>query len=273
MLNCHRKIKKGFGMDVIEKDAMLLTNSELKSFMCGLSSDYRPVLLRNGIKRMSQDKWFVFLKVECGFKVDSRHPVGDSNNWKLNDSYKVEHKQWGEISYQPGKATSYAFSKTRQPLHTDNAFLKDSPDLNFNIMVKQAVEGGFNTVYPVHKIINDLSELNPLLLEKLLKNKVKVQKGEGAEANETYILQDVNGGLADWNFYRTIKDSPTINSMCEEFFQFLEDSEQAGRVEKVLMETGDCLIWNDKRIFHGRTSFEAQEPFDRVLRQSMWHFV
>ena len=260
-------------MYIVEKDALGLTNSELKNLMRSLSGNYNPVLLRNGIKRMSQDQWFVFLNAECGFAVDSRHPVGESSNWSLNDSYKIEHKHWGEISYQPDKAISYAFSKTRQPLHTDNAFLKNSPDLNFNIMVKQAIEGGFTTVYPAHKVINDLSELNPLLLEKLLTNKVKVQKGEGAEANETFILQDVDGGLADWNFYRTIKDSPLINSMCEEFFQFLEDSEQAGRVARVRMRTGDCLVWNDKRILHGRTAFDAEEPFDRILRQSMWHFV
>ena len=260
-------------MQVIEKNALTLTDSDLKILMRNLNQDYRPVLLRNGIERMTQDKWFDFLNEECGFTADSRHPVGESSNWKLDDSYKIEHKQWGEISYQPDKAISYAFSKTRQPLHTDNAFLKDSPDLNFNIMVKQAKEGGFNTVYPVHKIISDLRDINPLLLEKLLSTKVRVQKGEGSEENITYILKDIEGGIADWNFYRTIKDSPLIDSMCEEFFQFLEESEHAGRVMRVRMETGDCLVWNDKRILHGRTAFEAEEAFDRILRQSMWHFV
>lgn len=259
-------------MDLVDVDARYLSDGDLKLLVLGLEESDMPLLLRNGLARMDQEGWFDFLETRCLLRSDKRHPVGQADRWNLKDEYKVKYQKWGEISYQPDKAIAYAFSKTHQPLHTDNAFLKNGPSLNFNIMVKQACRGGSTTIYPVRWIIRALESREPALLEKLLTYEISVQKGDDEPPNVTRVLTRNNGGEASWNYYRTTKDRPEVAEMADAFFSFLNHCEKQGLTETVHLNTGDCLAWNDNKILHGRTAFDATKPFDRILRQSMWHF-
>ena len=259
-------------MNLLEIDALSISDSDLKLLVLGLEESDTPLLLRNGLARMDQEDWFNFLETQCLLRSDKRHPVGRADRWRLNDKYKIKYQRWGEISYQPDKAMAYAFSKTRQPLHTDNAFLRNGPSLNFNVMVKQACRGGSTTIYAVRRVIRALEAQAPALLNRLLTYEISVQKGDNEPPNVTQALTRNNGGEASWNYYRTVKDRPKIAKMAEDFFRFLDDCEEQKLVDLVHLNTGDCLAWNDNKILHGRTAFEATKPFDRILRQSMWHF-
>ena len=52
----------------------------------------------------------------------------------------------------------------------------------------------------------------------------------------------------------------------EAFFGYLRDSK---RVREALVEVklkpGDCVVWKDERVLHGRNAFLAQEIAERFL--------
>jgi len=255
---------------IIEVDAQDVDLATLEGMLKGLELDPRPILIKNALSLYDQEQWYRYLEEQCSFLSDSRHFSG--TDWKMGDSYSIESQKWWEVSYQPDKATSYAFSKTPQPLHNDNAFFQDGADLNFNLMIKQAENGGENTIYFLSDLIDDLREKDPRLLKRLLETTVVIKKGDGPEKNVTNILIDSVPPTSNWNYYRTLKDDSEVEALCEQFFVFLGEQEKTGRVRRVRLESGDGLVWNDKYILHGRTGFDADEAFDRVFRQSTWRF-
>ncbi|MDA9880669.1 TauD/TfdA family dioxygenase [Candidatus Pelagibacter sp.] len=243
------------------------TDSISKICSCLKNIEYSkdPLVIKGGLYLYNLDEWEKFLTNECGFILDNRHP-----NYL---SHEIERYSWWEISYQPDKATSFAYSNTPQPLHNDNAWFKNGADFNFNIMKKQVVNGGESTYYSVDKIINDLNKKNPSLLEKLLTIPVTISKGKNEFSNRTTIIsKKQNNYRIFWNYFRINKDDSIIKKMVNDFFNFLKTQEENGFVNCSKFEEGDCFVWNDSLLLHGRKSFEAQKPFDRVINQSMWYF-
>lgn len=237
--------------------------ADLISQLKNLSSSETPLIIRNGLQYKSKAQWFNFLKNQCHFLEDRRH---------FSDGNQLTHADWWEISYQPEKAKSYAYSNTRQPLHCDNAWFSDPAEINFFCMHKQARQGGQQTIYPVSRIINDLENEAPILFSDLTSIPVIIKKGQGQEQNQTTIIQ-LNKAQAkiSWNFYRTEKASAKIQVMCEHFFRFLEKKEQTNSVERIHANSGDCFAFNDALLLHGREAFTATEPSERILYQSMWN--
>ena len=218
-------------------------------------------VLRGGGRRMSLDDWSRFLSTECGFGHDKRH---------YNIAAAIEISDWWEISYQPEKSVSYAYSKTRQPLHNDNAWFSDPAEVNFFVMKKQAPAGGENFFYPVPRLVEDLAKLDPQLLRDLTQTLVVIKKGEGEHFNRTTIIVPGDEPRIFWNFHRTEKPTPEIAALCDRFSAFLQKQEATSSVERMRSASGDAFCFHDQKILHGRTAFEATEPFERVLYQSMW---
>ena len=245
----------------IETDSI----SNIISCLRNIKYSQNPLVIKGGLDLYNLDEWEKFLKNECGFKIDNRHP-----NYL---SHKIEQYSWWEISYQPDKATSFAYSNTPQPLHNDNAWFKDGADFNFNIMKKQAISGGESTYYSVEKIISDLKKIKPSLLEKLATIPVTISKGNNDFSNHTTIISKKGENYRIfWNYFRINKDDLNIKKMVDDFFNFLKTQEESGFVNYSKFEAGDCFVWNDSLLLHGRKSFEAHKSFDRVINQSMWYF-
>ncbi|WP_341915046.1 TauD/TfdA family dioxygenase [Polaromonas sp. YR568] len=240
-----------------------LSLSEVKNEILSLRLSEEPLIIRGGKKFLNASEWKSFLLADCGLKHDRSH---------YNFSEKLELADWWEISFQPDKATSYAYSNTKQPFHTDNAWFSQPAELNFFIMEKQAASGGEQMFYQVSRLFQDLASEEPALFKDLTTTKVVISKGDGGYFNETTILKDSNSPQVFWNFYRTDKSHQDIMRMCNAFFEFLERKERTRSVELVKCETDDCFVFNDTRMLHARNSFEATLPFDRILIQSMWHF-
>jgi alpha-ketoglutarate-dependent taurine dioxygenase len=249
------------------------------------------VVKRGGLK-IPKEEWIRLLENRFGLIADRRH---FTPKWAADDAKRMERElaegrasggstaaqvaekerqmapaDWWEISYQPDKAQAYAYSKTRQPLHTDNAWFADPAEINFFIMRKQAVAGGEQTIYPLSRLIEDLSREDPGLFRDLTSVPVTIRKGDNDYYNRTPIIALANTPRVYWNYYRTEKPTPEINAMCEAFFGYLEGKEATPSVEKIRCATGDCLSFNDLKMLHGRTAFVANEPRDRVLLHSMW---
>ena len=255
------------------------------------------LVIRRGAKVISKDRWIELLAKECDLTLDRRH---FDPEWAANDARRIAFKHsemvgttsdlaessvqdqvkltdWGEISYQPERDLSYAFSKTPQPLHTDNAWFSDPSEISFFVMDKQAVNGGEQIIYPMSRLIEDLSIKAPGLLIDLSTIEVVIKKGDQiynktSNYNKTSIikLKARPRPKIFWNYYRTDKSSPEVAAMCEAFFVFLKQQLETTSVEKVWCETGDCLSFNDLYMLHGRTAYEARNPRDRVLLHSMW---
>lgn len=220
------------------------------------------LVIRNGRHRsLSRAEWAQLLEDDCCMTLDARQ-------YSYEENLVLE--PWWEISNQPDKATSYAYSTTPQPFHNDNAWFADPAEINFFVMEKQAVSGGEQLIYPVSRLIEDLQKLDPTLLTDLTATSVTIRKGGGDYQNMTPILTLDDGGRVYWNYYRTVKTDSFVNDLCERFFTFLKGRESSSSIYTVRCESGDSLAFNDQRLLHARGAFVAHQPRDRILYQSMW---
>lgn len=214
-----------------------------------------------GVGLDKPDFWSQLLQQRCGWKADTRH---------IDYDLSLEQQIWWEITNDPSRADSYAYSSTAQPLHTDNSWFQDPAEVNFFLMNRQASEGGAQTIYEVHHLVEDLDRLDTALLHDLTDTEIVIKKGQGAPPNRTRILRLEPDPRISWNYYRTIRDSTEVNELCERFFNFLIQAEKSGRVQDVKLRSGDCLVMADDRVLHGRRAFSAATPGERSLLQSMW---
>lgn len=237
--------------DILAQQLLLNCRSEKLSVIRN-AMDYTD---RNALHRMM---------ASLGFRHDARH---------LNvESHVLENNAWWEISYQPHRETlAYAHSKTRQPLHCDNAWFSDAAELNLFVMEKQALAGGEQVFYPVSSLIADLKRQQPALLNLLIETEVVIRKGdESGLWNKTPILKMGAQPKVFWNYYRIQKDVSKVADMCESFFCFLEQRMLSGDLPHLRANDGDLFFFNDQLALHGRTAFEATELSHRVLFHSCW---
>lgn len=220
-------------------------------------------VIRNAMEYTDRDAVLSMMR-SFGFQHDSRHYHAESHT--------LENRDWWEISYQPQRDTkAYTYSKTRQPLHCDNAWFSDAPELNLFVMEKQAPLGGEQVLYPVSALLADLKSHQPALLKSLVETKVIIRKGdEPGVWNETPILKIGAKPQVFWNYYRIKKDTSKVADMCESFFHFLEERMLSGYLPQLRANDGDLFFFNDQLVLHGRMAFEATELSERVLLQSSW---
>lgn len=241
------------------------TEDEFCALMPLVESQGKVIKVKNGISLRSLQEWRELLKGTLGLVEDKRH---------FDHQSKLTQSDWWEISYQADKATSYAYSNTRQPLHTDNAWFADPAELNFFCMRKQAQHGGEQTVIPLDRLIDHMTTDAPELLHDLCSTPVTIQKGVGEYKHDTTIIKQDNGlPRVFWNYYRTDKSQKQVEQLCEAFFNYLEALEATSLVERMHCNSGDCFVFNDTLMLHGREAFTVQENKDRVLLQSMWKYA
>ena len=208
---------------------------------------------------ISKDLWFNYLTTK--FTSDTRH---------FGFDLSLDSAKWWEISNQEDKSSSYAYSTTQQPFHTDNAWFSDPAEINFFYMEKQVAVGGEQIFYPVSRLLNDLQADDPSLLSDLLQTTVTIKKGHNSLQNTTKILIDEDGGKVFWNFYRTDKTDPFVAKMCERFFDYLSHKWLSPSVIPMKLASGESAAFDDMKTLHGRNSFMANKSYQRVLLQSMW---
>ena len=230
----------------------------LKKLVFEISQGCKVLSIKNYLQFFSIKKLMFFLENEMNYSLDRRH-----FDYKSNST----HSDWWTISYDPEKDKVYTYSKTRQPLHTDNSWFSEPAEMNFFYMEKQVDNGGENTFYPIDRLITDLQKDEPSLLDDLQSIEVIIKKGDSDDCNKTTII---NEEKIYWNFYRTIKDDKITNDMCDHFFKYLGEKEATNSVETYKSESGDIFCFNDLTILHGRLAYHAIEKNDRVLHQSMW---
>jgi len=221
--------------------------------------------LPSGSTGFVPDQWFQFLSSLDFLKPDRRH---------FDVSSKLDERDWWAIAYDPSKGHTYAHSKTTQPFHTDNSWFESPPELNFFFLEKQATQGGHQLIYPARRLVDDLQTLAPQLLNDLINTVVTIKKGDEFEGHRTPIIKLLNNQVkVYWNYYRIEKENPAISKLCDAFFQFLKQQMLSNSIIRLASKSGDAFCFNDSLLLHARESFVAEKKGDRILLQSMWHFV
>lgn len=261
----------------------------LREAIFALETSEDVLRIPGGAKTIDRDGWVKIL-TDMGLILDRRHfdpnwaakyaekhviVAGAAEAVQVRENFdnrqEMKPQDWWEVSYQPGRDSAYSYSKTRQPLHTDNAWFADQAPIDFFIMQKQAVAGGEQVIYPVSRLIADLSSEEPALYDQILNTPVTIKKGEGDFFHHTTVIVPGANPRVYWNYYRTEKPTPEVKAMCEALFSFLEKKESTASVQRMRCETLDCFVFNDTKLLHGRGAFAAEKAFDRVLLQSMWY--
>jgi len=220
------------------------------------------IVFENALSKFDRD-WF-FSAFQNSGRVNSETTQIDVKSLKKFD------QTWWEIRYDPQNQNVYKHSKTRQPLHTDNAFLENPPRISLFAMERQVNGGGESTLMPLSALVSILDHENPKLLKELSTNTFKISKGEEVRPHFTPII-NLNNMEINWNYYRTDKADPSHARIVEEFFQFLEKLEEDGRIFIRKFNSGDVYIFNDLKHLHARKAFDADASGDRLLCHSMWH--
>jgi len=222
------------------------------------------IIFNNAYKYYNEKWWVQNLKATNLINVDVRH--FDPSTSKLQDSF------FWSIKYKKDIENVYAFSKNRQPLHTDNGWFNNPPKISFFIMKKQAETGGESTILPLDILLKKLRQKNLSLLEKLISYEITLSKNSKVDLNKTSIINK-EGNEIYWNYYRIDKKDANIKNLCEDFFEFLENMEIENEIDVIKFNENDCYMFNDTKFLHGRKSFGSSTIINRELLHSQWQII
>lgn len=172
--------------------------------------------------------------------------------------------QWLDVRYDPRHANTYRHSNTRQPLHTDGAYITSfNFDIVFLFCTEQATSGGETVFVDADDLVALLKNKAPDLLDQLQRREVIFGKGNFGIKKEKIIDRDDRGWLLNWNHHRIAADnSNAIKEMTATFHHFLEtEIVETERFTPVLLKKGECVYFTDRRVLHGRKAFQG----DRCL--------
>jgi len=221
------------------------------------------VHLRNVPSSADFKKFYSDLVDELGeiLNVDEDIKTGDANS----------QERWTDVRYDKENAHTFRHSNTRQPLHTDAAYMNFEMDVNFFFCMENAEIGGATTFIDSTDLLYILEKYEPVLLEKLKTFEVDFGKGNNQRKRKKIIDNDARGTVLNWNYFRVMPDNtPEVLVMCEEFNKFLEEKVVAGGLlTNVYLKPGEAAFFQDDRLLHGRNSFYG----NRTLIKGGFNFI
>jgi alpha-ketoglutarate-dependent taurine dioxygenase len=178
------------------------------------------------------------------------------------------------------KAENVAYTNVALALHQDLAYYESPPGLQILFCLKQSDNGGESTFADAHAAAESLRIKDPDAFRVLLKEKCTFQKiHDLREVPARYIYRrphiELNDkGLVNAVFWSPPFEGPFMSSLSSSF-----DNEEDSAIvvenyyhayrsfrEEILrhqvqvrLSPGDMAIWNQRRVLHGRNSFEGGE--------------
>ena len=221
------------------------------------------VHLRNVPADADFKKFYSDLVDELGeiLNVDEDIKTGDANS----------QERWTDVRYDKENSFTFRHSNTRQPLHTDAAYMNFEMDVNFFFCMENAEIGGATTFIDSTDLLYILEKYEAALFEKLKTLVVDFGKGNNQRKRKKIIDKDTRGTVLNWNYFRVMPDNtPEVLAMCEEFNNFLEDKIVAGGLlTNVYLKPGEAAFFQDDRLLHGRNSFYG----NRTLIKGGFNFI
>jgi alpha-ketoglutarate-dependent taurine dioxygenase len=175
----------------------------------------------------------------------------------INTGNAKSQERWTDVRYDKEKAFTFRHANSRQPLHTDAAYVNFDLEVNFFFCVENAEIGGATTFIDSDDLCYILGKYEPALFEKLKTLEVSFGKGQDQRKRRKIIDRDKRGVKLNWNYFRVMPDNPKeVLEMCEEFHKVLENKIVAGGLlTAVYLKPGEAALFQDDRILHGRNSF------------------
>ena len=162
---------------------------------------------------------------------------------------------WSDIKYIKEKSSSFSFSNTRQPFHTDGAYEKEAPDISFFYCIKSAQFGGSTIFAETELLLDCLNFYDKKIFDGIQNNLIRHFKG-----NDEKLLPILKNKKWNWNYFRAEK-----SDLVEKFYCFLENIiYKSGMYQSVYLKERECLLFWDKKVLHGRNAFLG----DRHLRKA-----
>lgn len=165
---------------------------------------------------------------------------------------------WMDIRFvDEFKRDSFRHSDTRQPIHTDGAYVSYRFDISFFFCTVQAEVGGATTFIDGVEVVRLLERYQPELLKALTAHEVIFDKGDQQRKVQRVIRFDAQGPLLNWNHFRISKDNaPEVIAMCDQFFEFTEKKIfEGGLLKPLILKPGEAVFFHDERVLHGRNAF------------------
>jgi hypothetical protein len=157
----------------------------------------------------------------------------------------------------------YFSSNSRQPLHTDYSYyeMEKSPEWLMLYCLEPSEFGGKTHLLSTKTLNCILQKYNPNLLEKI---KIDVRwEYIGNDGDKIHTKPLYDGTYINWNYYQIKKEynNQKVMEVRQEFFDFLENKIVGGGIYDFskIWDKGDCLIFNDRLMLHGRDSFLGDE--------------
>ena len=177
----------------------------------------------------------------------------------VNDkSRKAKYSKSRDIKPNPD-LYHYFTSTTRQPLHTDYSYYKqnEAPEWLLLYCMCPSEFGGKTHLLSTQTLNTILEKHNPKLLKKI-KTDIKWEYlGDDGDKIHTKPLYD--GVHINWNYWQIKSkfNSKEVMGIRQEFFEFLEHKIVEGGIYDFskTWNTGDCIIFNDRLMLHGRDAF------------------
>lgn len=157
---------------------------------------------------------------------------------------------FSDIKHNLEKSVSFSYSNTRQPLHTDGSYEKNSPDITFFFCRESAKHGGY-TIFMDNDILLDL--IPSSLMSCLLSYPVRHLKGDD-EKTRPILIEKARELSWNWNFFRVEKNEEN-QQMIEQWKNLLDHVEQSQITDGVKLMPGDAVFFWDEDQLHGRTAF------------------
>jgi alpha-ketoglutarate-dependent taurine dioxygenase len=181
---------------------------------------------------------------------------------------------WNDIRFDPALATTYRHSNTAQPLHTDGAYNANPPDIGFFFCQAQAKSGGRTLFLDGNYLCDTIERESPGLYADLRSVPVRYSKGEAPGQTVPIIGWDSIGPVINWNYYRfSPGQEPEVLRLRQAFFDYLDKRfVQTGDFAPLHLAAGDCMVFHDLRVVHGREAYEAEQAGDRCLWNMNLHW-
>jgi alpha-ketoglutarate-dependent taurine dioxygenase len=188
---------------------------------------------------------------------------------RLGPHFETRFGAWQDVQFNPD-VFEFRHSKTGQPLHTDGAYVSDSPDYGLFYCARQAQAGGATRFIDAATVAELAGASDPTLLDEL--RSIPVRFGKPAETNEdpgTHrpVLLEIDGRLTiAWNSYQVAPgQGEIVERLKTRFRTFLDGIEDSGAVSAVRWAANEAAIFKDDEVLHGRAAFEAERAGDRVI--------
>lgn len=183
--------------------------------------------------------------------------------------------RWSEIRYSTAVPDDVAFrhSKNAQPLHTDASYVSSPPQVMWFYCDNAAPSGGETIFVSGQRLISELRESRPELLDRLTSQDVTYEKAGDERTRPIIEVSDDHQVDLNFNYYCALgSQSREGIELNERFFRYVQEELPQELIMEIGLRPGDAVAWWDHRVLHGRNAFEASTTGDRSIWKTGLHF-